>query len=138
MVAERDLEAVVTRLRQRVTVGTEETLPVDAARALRAGRARPDGVARLLAAVLARHGAATRYVVGVLPRGDTLYTHAWVELAWPDSNWDTVDPLTGRRASTGLIRLARGGSSHPLDLMPLVSDVRFTPANEPASEGAVP
>ncbi len=138
LVADRDLERVAARLLARVRVDTAYDAPRSAAHALAAGRGHPDALARLMTAVLARHDVAVRYVIGVMPVGDTLYSHAWAEYAWPGGNWDTVDPLTGRRASAGLIRLARGGSSHPLDLLPTVADVRFSPVNEPAPEGASP
>lgn len=137
-VAERDLRGVAARIREHVTVDTAISAPMGAAQALAAGRAHPDGLARLLAAVLRRHGVSARYAVGIVPSGDTLYSHAWVEYAWSNGNWDTVDPLTGNRATTGLIRLARGGSSHPLELTPMVADVRFRPVNEPTPEGAAP
>lgn len=134
----RDLRTLSRELLQRIRVDTATTLPVDAAGALRTGRARPDGLARLGAALLRHHGVPARYVVGVMPVGDTLYSHAWVEVPGRSNLSDTWDPLTGRRASSGLVRLARAGSSHPLDLLPAVADVRFTPAIEPTPEGVAP
>jgi hypothetical protein len=133
-----DLAGVARAVRRRVRIDTASSASVDAASALANGVARPDGLARLLAAVLERHDIAARYVIGVMPRGDTLFTHAWVEFASGRGPWDTIDPLTGERASSGLIRLARAGSSHPQDLMPYVADVRFIPASEPAPEGDGP
>jgi hypothetical protein len=89
--------------------------------------ARPDGIARLFAAVLRASNVSARYVVGVDPRGDTLWTHAWVEVWIPAANgWAAVDPVSGRAvASTGLIRLAFAGSSHPEEMLALVANARF-------------
>ena len=138
LIESRDFAALTRALRRRVRVDTLATLPMDAASALRTGRARPDGFARLAVALLRRHGVAAGYVVGIMPVGDTLYSHAWVEVAARGSGSDTWNPRTGTRASTGLIRLARAGSSHPDDLLPRVADVRFTPVSEPTPGGEAP
>lgn len=138
LVESRDFAALTRALRRRVRVDTLATLPMDAAGALRTGRARPDGLARLAVALLRHHGVAAGYVVGIMPVGDTLYSHAWVELAGRGNGSDTWNPMTGIRASSGLVRLARAGSSHPDDLLPRVADVRFTPVAEPTPGGAAP
>lgn len=111
----------------RIKVDTSGTAPIDALGTLRDGRGRPDGLARLLAAVLTINGVTARRVIGVAPLADTLYVHSWVEV-WNDSlkRWTGLDPLTVAPAGTNLIRLALAGSSAPIDILPLVADVRFT------------
>lgn len=120
---------VATALLARVTIDTGVTAPDDALGTLTAGRGRPDGLARLFVAVVQAGGGDARYVVGVAPRGDVLYSHAWTEVRDPQRRtWDAIDPVRGGGpAATDLIRIAWGGSSHPDDLMPYVADVRFTP-----------
>ncbi len=131
-----DWTRLVTELGRSVRVDTAATAAEDALGALTAGRARPDGVARLLVAVLRAEGANARYVVGVRPSGDTLYTHAWVEVYVRErGQWMAIDPARGHAAAaTDLIRLAWAGSSHPDDLLPYVADVRFTPVATPSTE----
>jgi hypothetical protein len=132
----RDWQRVGTALRERVTVDTNITAAEDALGALASGRARPDGLARLFVAVVQAGGGDARYVLGVAPRGEVLYAHAWAEVRDPLRRaWEAVDPVRGGgRAATDLIRLGWAGSSHPDDLMPYVADVRFTPAPSPSTE----
>jgi hypothetical protein len=126
-------------LRARVSVDTALSLPEDAAGALSLGRARPEGLGRLLVAVLNRTGYRAQLVVGVQPVGDTLFTHAWVEASRRRDGWQQViDPLTGATPPTSWVRVAVAGSAAPEDLLPLVADVRFTPMTSPANEGAAP
>ncbi len=135
MLQQRQFKRFATELRRRITVDTAIALPIDAAGAARIGRATPDGLARLTVALFRHAGIRARLAIGVMPRGDTLYSHSWVEYR-DDNNLDeTVDPLTGHRASTGLVRLGMAGSSHPEDLLLHVADVRFTPADQPVAEG---
>ena len=130
---------VVRVLRARVAVDTALDLPEDAAGALRLGRARPEGLGRVLAAVLTRAGYRAHLVVGVQPAGDTLYTHAWIEASRRIDGWEQVlDPLTGQTPPTTWVRVAVAGSAAPEDLLPLVADVRFTLVTPPANEGAAP
>ncbi len=130
----RDYAAAMAIVRERVRPVTAVDAPIDARGALDAGRARPDGLARLVTALLRHDGIAARFVVGVMPVGDTMYTHAWVELDRGRGERATLDPLTGRQASTRLIRLAFAGSSYPEDLVLQVADVRFTPVETPVHE----
>ena len=98
-----------------------EPAAVDAAGALRLGRARPEGLARLMVAVLRRNGFNARLAIGVRPVGDTLLTHAWVEAIHRSySDWISIDPATGEIMSTTWIRLSHAGSATPEDLLPLV------------------
>lgn len=120
-----DFDRLAARLR-RFRVDTSAAAPVDAAGTLAAGRGRPDGLARLLVAVLHLHGWRARYVIGVAPVSDTLYSHAWVEHWQPaERRWVGIDPHTLEPLSAGMIRLAKAGSSHPADLLPMLADVRF-------------
>jgi hypothetical protein len=132
----RDWTSVATALRRRVTLDTSITAAEDALGTLQAGRGRPDGLARLFVAIVEAGGGDARYVLGVAPRGEVLYTHAWAEVRDPlRRTWMSVDPVRGgARAATDLIRLAWAGSSHPDDLMPYVADVRFAPAAMPSTE----
>ena len=122
-----DWDQVATVIRRRVTVDTSTGAAEDAAGALAAGRGSPDGIARLLVAVVRAAGGNARYAVGVLPRGGRMFTHAWAEVRRPGSrSWLSVDPVFGRgSAGTGLLRLASAGSSHPDDMLPMVADVIF-------------
>ncbi|MCA9763090.1 MAG: lasso peptide biosynthesis protein [Gemmatimonadetes bacterium] len=133
-----DLELVRARF-ARIAVDTSAEAPVDAAGTLRGGRGHPDGVARLLAALLRASGEQARYVIGVASVADTLYAHAWVERWEPRRRrWQAIDPLTMDPASAALLRLAAAGSSHPEDILPMVADVRLTrmvPDSADASEG---
>jgi transglutaminase-like putative cysteine protease len=119
-----DLEAMLRRL---VRVDTSATAPIDALGALRAGRAQPDGFVRLFVAVLRASGVPSRLVIGVSPLGDQLRTHVWAEVRESrGTGWLAVDPLFGRvPASTSLIRLSFGGSSHPEEMLALLADVTF-------------
>lgn len=132
----RDWRRVAQALQRRVAVDTGITAAEDALGALEAGRARPDGLARLFVAVVQAGGGDARYVLGIAPRDGALYSHAWAEVRDPlRRTWDAVDPVRGGgRAATDLIRLAWAGSSHPDDLMPYVADVRFTPAPSASPE----
>ncbi len=115
-------------LHRRVRVDTSITAPLDALGALRTGRAQPDGFVRLFVAVLRASGVPSRMVTGVSPAGDELFTHVWAEVSETrGTGWFAVDPLLGRvPASTALIRLGIGGSSHPEEMLPLLADVKFT------------
>jgi hypothetical protein len=120
------IEDVLAAVRGRVTIDTAVGAPIDAAGALRVGTARPEGMARLAVALLRRHRFGAQLAIGVLPRGDTLYTHAWVEVRDPRTRlWSAIDPARGGRASNHLIRVAGTGSSHPMELLPRIADVRF-------------
>lgn len=134
------VEAIAEGIARRVSLDTARSAAADAAGALRTGRASPEGLARLLVAALRHHGATARVAFGVRPAGDTLFTYAWVELVDPayGRNWHSVDPVTGRPMPANWIRTAWGGSTAPELMLPLVADVRFTPAAASAAEGAVP
>ncbi|HET9066318.1 MAG TPA: transglutaminase-like domain-containing protein [Gemmatimonadales bacterium] len=120
-----DFVRLSARLR-RIRVDTAATAPIDAAGTLMAGHGRPDGLARLLVAVLHLHGWRARYVIGIAPIADTLFSHAWVEQWSPgDRQWVGIEPSTLEPTPAGMIRLATAGSSHPADMLPMVADVRF-------------
>lgn len=125
---------MVQALRRMVRTDSLWSAPATASGTWRAGRGRPDGVARLLAALVRAAGGRARYVVGVFPSGDTLLTHAWVEVRDAErGSWYAVDPARGAPvASTGLIRLAWSGSSYPEDLLMSLANVRFVPIAEVA------
>ena len=130
---------VAAAIANRVVLDTSESAATDAAGALRSGRARPEGLARLLVAVLQHNNFSARLAIGVRPVGDTLLTHAWVEAMHRSYNaWLSIDPVSGKLMSTAWIRGAQAGSAAPDDLLPLVADVRFTPIDAPATEGATP
>lgn len=130
-----DREAMA-QIRARVRADTAIAAAPDAAGALREGRATVDGLARLAVAVMRRNGIAARYVTGVMPVGDTMFTHAWVEWDRGRGRRGSLDPVTGRATSIGLIRLGVGGSSYPEDLWLHVADVRFTPVDMTTRQGA--
>lgn len=137
--SERNYRAVAAAIRRRVATDTTMSAPVDAVGALRTGRARPEGIARLFAAILQRRNYAVRVAVGVRPAGDTLYTLAWLEVMHRgDRSWEALDPRTGRRLGLDWIRMGFAGSAAPEDLLPLLADVRFTPVTAPATEGVTP
>lgn len=133
------IEMVARAIRRQVRLVDAVGAAEDAAGAVRERQARPEGLARLLAAVLRRNGYQARLAIGVRPDGDTLRTHAWVELtrgSW--GTWRAVDPLSGQPLDTRWLRIALAGSTAPGDLLPLVADVRFSPVNAPVDEGEVP
>jgi transglutaminase-like putative cysteine protease len=112
---------------QRIQLDTAYAAPVDAGSALRTGRARPDGIARLFVAAARSLNLPARYVVGFAPAANGIVTHAWAEV-WlaAGGGWIAVDPVLGRaRASTNLIRLGVGGSSHPQDMLVALADVKL-------------
>lgn len=121
------LERLVTSLRTVVALDVSDSAAYGATQTARLRRGRPEGIARLATALLQRQGLTARMVTGILPTADGVLTHAWVEVWRPgEGGWLAVDPVMGRvRASTGLIRLAIGGTAHPDDLVPWVADVRF-------------
>lgn len=121
-----NLPALVAAFRPLVRLDTAATAAEDALGATHAP-ARPDGIARLFTAVMRASNVSARFVIGIYPQGDTLWTHAWVEVWIPAANgWAAVDPVSGRAvASTGLIRLAFAGSSHPEEMLAQVANARF-------------
>jgi hypothetical protein len=135
----RDLERVATAIASRVRLDTTRSAAADAAGALRTGRALPEGLSRLMVAVLRHHGWRGRVAFGVRPAGDTLYTHAWVESFSPQRQiWRAIDPATGRAMPADWIRVAWAGSTLPELMLPIVADVRFTPVAPAAGQGARP
>ncbi len=128
-----DREEIVARLaatvRNKVTLDTAYGAPVDALGTIHGRRGRPDGIARLFVAVARDLGIPARYVVGFAAIPGGVATHAWAEV-WYDggAGWVAVDPVMGRAvASTALVRLGFGGSSHPEELLTSLADVRLTP-----------
>ncbi|MEO5798175.1 MAG: transglutaminase-like domain-containing protein [Gemmatimonadales bacterium] len=120
---------LVSAIPKLATVDTAVSAADDALGTLTAHRGRPDGLARLYVAIARAGRVQARYVVGVAPRGDTLFTHAWAEV-WDAANnsWFAVDPVFGRPvAGAGLIRIGYAGSSHPDDLRPILAQAKFTP-----------
>lgn len=119
------LAAAIPRLAR---VDTSASAAIDAVGTFAAHRGRPDGLARLFVAVAEAAGFRARYVVGVLPRGDSLLTHAWAEVYDPAVGaWTAVDPVFGRvHAGAGLIRLGYAGTSHPEELRPMIAQAKFT------------
>lgn len=109
-------------------VDTSISAAEDALGSLKARRGRPDGLARLYVAIARAGGVEARYVVGVIPQGELLLTHAWAEV-WNAAlnSWDAVDPVFGRpTAGTGMIRIGYAGSSYPEDLRPMLAQAKFT------------
>lgn len=138
-VSSTEFAALARAIGLRVQLDTAMQAATDAAGALRSGRARPEGMARLMVAVLRRHGFSARLAIGVRPAGDSLLTHAWVEAIHRNfADWLSIEPTTGELMSTAWIRLGHAGSAAPEDLLPLVADVRFTPVTAPATEGVTP
>lgn len=134
-----EFERLAASLARSVRLDTDMSAASDAAGAARSGRARPEGLARLMVAILRRNEFNARLAIGVRPFGDTLVTHAWVEAVhYGDSEWRSIDPATGRFMGTAWIRIAHAGSASPEDLLPLLADVRFTTVSTPTNEGAVP
>ena len=122
------LPALMVAFGARVRVDTSATAAEDALGTLSAHAGRPDGVARLFVALLRASGVPSRYVIGIYPQGDSLLTHAWVEI-WSSlaGGWYAVDPVSGNvAANTGLIRLAMGGSSHPDEMLFMLANARLT------------
>jgi len=122
------LPALLVAIHSLARLDTTVTAPDDALGTLGRHAGRPDGIARLFVAMLRASGVPARFVVGVYPQGDTLLTHAWVEV-WnaSASGWLAVDPVNGHPiASTGLIRLAIGGSSHPDEMLAMLANARLT------------
>ena len=128
--------AWVASIREQVKLDYSAGAAQDAAGALSSGRARPEGLARLMVAALNRQGHHARLAIGVRPGGgDTLYTHAWVEYSRSrQGSWRAMDPFTGLPLDTRWVRVNYGGSTAPGDLLPLVADVRFTPVAPGATE----
>lgn len=126
----------VASIRERVTLDYSPGAAQDAAGALASGRARPEGLARVIVAALNRQGHNARIAIGVRPgEGDTLHTHAWVEYSrYRQGSWRALDPFTGLPLDTRWVRISYGGSTAPGDLLPLVADVRFTPVAPGATE----
>jgi hypothetical protein len=121
------LPAFMAAFRTLVRVDTSATAAEDALGTLGEHAGRPDGVARLFVALLRAAGMQARYAIGVYPVGDTLLTHAWVEVWGTRSGWYAVDPVTGATAaSTGLVRIAFAGSSHPDEMLALLANARLT------------
>ena len=121
------LPALMAAFQALVRVDTSASAAGDALGTLSAHAGRPDGIARLFVAILRASGVPSRLAIGVYPRGDTLLTHAWVEI-WSTQagGWYAVDPVAGTvAANTGLVRLASGGSSHPDEMLALVANARL-------------
>lgn len=123
------LNRLATAIPLLATIDTSAMAAEDALGTLTSRRGRPDGIARLFVAIARAGGMQARYVVGVLPRGDRILTHAWAEV-WDaaSNNWLAVDPVFGRSvAGTGFVRLGLSGSSHPDELRPMLAQAKFTP-----------
>lgn len=134
-----DFTAVVRAIRSVVTIDTTMDWPEDAAGVLRQGRARREGAARLLAAVLLSAGWDAGIAIGVEPAGDTLRTHAWVEARRRGrSPVVSIDPLTGDLMPGTWLRVASAGSAAPEDLFPVIADVRFTLSPRSDDSGEMP
>ena len=121
------LKELADTLRRMVRIDTSATAPIDARGALEMGRAQLDGLVRLYVAVLRASGVPARMVIGVSVPGRQLRTHAWAEVRESrGAGWLAVDPAFGQvPASTSLVRLAYGGSSHPEAMLALLADVKF-------------
>ena len=137
---DNDLAAVVARIREEISLDRSPAGALDAAGSARSGKARPEGMARVIAAVLIRHRYQARIAIGVRPGpADTLYSHAWVEyFRGRSGSWQALDPFSGGPLDTRWIRISHAGSTAPHDLLPLVADARFFPVTTPVTEGAVP
>jgi hypothetical protein len=121
------LPALMAAFRGVIQVDTSAAAAEDALGTLGARAGRSDGVCRLFVALLRSAGLPARYAVGVYAHGDTLYTHAWVEVWARQVGWYAVDPVSAMvPANTGLIRLALSGSSHPDEMLVLLANARLT------------
>ncbi len=115
---------------QQVVTDPAPTSSGTAISALRIHRGGPDAKARLLVTLARTRGIPARVVTGlaVLPQG--VFAHSWAEL-WL-GRWVAADPTFGDfPASASLVRIAVGGRSRPLDLLPLTGSARFLPLREP-------
>jgi hypothetical protein len=121
------LRELADTLRRLVRIDTSAVAALDAVGALKTHRAQPDGFVRLYLAVLRVSGVPARMAIGISPAGNQLRTHAWAEVRESrGTGWLAVDPVLGRvPASTSLVRLAYGGSSHPEAMLALLADVKF-------------
>jgi hypothetical protein len=121
------LPDLLAAVRGTIRVDTSIDAAQDALGTLAVRAGSPDGIARLLVALLRAAGTPARYVVGVYPRHDALLTHAWVEVWIPQhGGWTAIDPVAGAMANTGLIRLAFAGSSRPEEMVMLLANARVT------------
>ena len=89
-------------------------------------KAGADGHARLFTEFARASGLTARTVIGVAVLPDGVYHHAWAEVLSSDGAWTAVDPTFDQiPAATSLIRLAVGGRSRSMDLLPLVGSAVF-------------
>ncbi|HSE52147.1 MAG TPA: transglutaminase-like domain-containing protein, partial [Gemmatimonadales bacterium] len=115
---------------RQIGTDTGATASAAAVFTLRARRGGPEGKARLLAAMARASGIPARVVSGLALLPDASYGHTWTEL-W-DGRWVAADPTFGHvPASASLLRLAVGGRSRPIDLVPLAGSARFLPIRAP-------
>jgi hypothetical protein len=115
---------------RQVVTDTESTASGTAISTLRIHHGSPDAKARLLVTLARTKLIPARVVTGlaVLPQG--VFSHTWAEL-WL-GRWIAADPTYGDfPASAALVRIAVGGRSRPVDLLPLVGSARFLPLRVP-------
>jgi transglutaminase-like putative cysteine protease len=115
---------------RQVVTDTESTASGTAIGTLRIHHGSPDAKARLLVTLARTKLIPARVVTGlaVLPQG--VFAHSWAEL-WL-GRWIAADPTYGDfPASAALVRIAVGGRSRPVDLLPLVGSARFLPLRTP-------
>ena len=111
---------------QQIVTDPQPTASGTALGALRIHKGSPDAKARLLVTLARTKQIPARVVTGlaVLPQG--AFAHTWAEL-WL-GRWIAADPTFGDfPASASLVRIAVGGRSRPVDLLPLVASARFLP-----------
>lgn len=120
------LRALTRWVARQIATDAAPTAVGTALNTLRAGKGTADGKARLLVTLARTAGIPARVVTGVavLPTG--VFSHSWSEL-WM-GRWIAADPTFGQLpASASLIRIAIGGRSRQVDLLPLVASARFLP-----------
>ncbi len=125
--------ALLAWVDRHLTIDTTDDAPQSVLALLNTGRGHPDAVARLFVVLARQMGLEARVVTGILPAGDILYTHAWVELRTADG-WRSIDPVRGDAvASPALVRLGRGGFSAPWAMWSHLANARLTLLPSPMS-----
>lgn len=120
----RMTERLVTWVASRVRLDTARGAPALPDRVLAAGRAGPEGHARLLVELARGLDLPARAVSGVAVLPSGVFGHSWSEV-WT-GEWLAVDPTFGQvPASNRLVRVTVGGSGGPIDLVPLLGSAQF-------------
>ncbi len=127
------LAALTTWVARDLLHDPSDDAPLSPAAVLSAGRAGPEGKARLLVTLARAAGLPARVVSGVVVSDPSLPAHTWVEI-WRDG-WRAVDPSSGSLpASADLLRVAEG-PARPAALVPVVGALRLTMISRSPREG---